>query len=98
MKTTIENIPYMNLVEFADKHDLELMVVERKTNARSDHRYYAHFKNCEIKYGNMLVGTFGNGNTPKQAIDEYASKISMKRIVICAFSDDRLEIEVPRLK
>ena len=41
--------------------------------------------------------TFGNGDCPEQAINNYAKEIQFQTIVVNARSQNRREITVPRL-
>ena len=99
MKTTIENITEMTLKEFADLHGLEMRVVERNLPVGDPDRFYAEFKSSEVKEGPVLVGTYGNGATPEEAIAAYKNELVVGTcLVIDAFKDTRKEIIVPRLK
>ena len=104
MKIEINEQPRMTIEEFADLHDLTVDVNERTPSMMGDRwteesRYYAQFRDSEIKEGRMLAGTYGNGCTPEQAISDYASEISEKLLVLHAFShsQERREIWVPVL-
>lgn len=82
---------------FADKNGL-IMEVHERTHVDSPERFYAHFENAEVKDGIILIGNFGNGHTPKEAIENYAKEISGKLLVIRAMSKkNRREIYVPVL-
>ena len=91
----------MTLLEFDEKNDLELEIYERtgwwNPNFGEDGRYYCHFKNSDIKNGNMLVGVSGDGRTKQAAVDNYVGRISDKKLVIDALKKERREIRVPRL-
>lgn len=90
------------LSDFAEKHGLIMEVHERTPKDMgirwtADCRYYAHFKNCDIKQGPCLRGTYGDGATPDLAMADYAREISEQRLVINAGSEDRREILAPIL-
>ena len=73
-------------------------VNERRVPIGSPARYYALFKSCDVKDGCLLVGSFGNGATPEEAIANYAPKIALRTLVYKAFSkNERKEMKVPRL-
>ena len=95
MKIELHDLVRMTLVEFADRHDLVMEIHER--DGTSDlPRYFAHFKHVDIMDRGCLVGTFGDGNTPEDAMDDYATRISGKLIAINAFqTSERREIYVP---
>lgn len=97
MDITTNRIPSCTIEEFANRHGLEMVVVERKEPIGSPIRYYARFERAEIKTNGMLCNEFGNGENPEEAIMNYAVAIEMKTLVINAYQDDRKEIEVPRL-
>lgn len=97
MQITIEAIPESSIAEFAKQHDLKFKVVERKEPKDSPMRYYAHFDDVDVKEYHFLIGEYGNGTTPKQAINDYARKIEFKILVFNAYGKDRREIKVPRL-
>lgn len=90
------------LAAFAEKHGLTMEIHERTPRdlgARwsESERYYACFKDCEIKEGSILRGTFGNGATPDAAMAEYAEEISEQKLVFGAYTQDRTEITAPML-
>ena len=87
----------MSLEEFADKHNLIMVVKERARDFWPKSRFYAQFKNAEVKEGACLRGTYGNGETELRAITAYASEISGHLLVVDAFTEKRLEIQVPEL-
>ncbi len=94
---TVSKIPETTIRKFARQHGLEFIIRERPEPKGSEMRYSASFRNCEIKEAAILISAFGNGKTPNEAIRDYANEISLRRIVIGAFTSFRKEIEVPRL-
>ena len=95
----IETIPTVDLLEFAKQHGLVLVIRERRIHdLLSSTRYYAKFENAEIGEDGVLIGTFGNGASPLEAARAYARKISLKHLVIEAFTEHRRGIDAPRLK
>ena len=97
MKTTIIRVPEMTLEDFADKHNLHMVVTERKVPEGVKDRYYAHFKHVEVSEGSILRGEYGNGICPEAAISAYGRAISLKKIIYDAMGKNRKEIEVPRI-
>lgn len=81
--------------KFADKFNLIMEVHER--NKHGADRYYAHFKDCNIEDKDMLIGAFGSGSTPEEAINNYARRISLQNIVINAYFENCQKILVPKL-
>lgn len=98
MKIERHEIETASIEAFADKHGLVMEIRERKKPIGDPSRYYAHFKSAEAREGtHCLIGLFGNGRTPEEAIAEYAETISLRTLIIDAMSKERREIEVPRL-
>ncbi|MEN6320631.1 MAG: hypothetical protein ABFD82_17985 [Syntrophaceae bacterium] len=97
MKIIYKKVPILTIEDFADKHGLTMVVDERKKPVGDPDRYWAEFDHSEVGDGCILIGTYGNGATPEEAIDDYAGKIELKRLVINAFGENRTEIDVPRL-
>lgn len=98
MHVVINKIKKQTLQEFAEQHNLTLVVNERNVvNPRSRMRYYASFQNCEIKEGSMLISCSGDGATPDAAIRRYTNLISNRTVVYRATLDGRKDIMVPTL-
>lgn len=86
-----------SLEDFADKHNLHMVVTERKASEGSNDRFYARFDRVEVSEGCILRGTYGNGATPEQAIENYGQAISLKTLIYNAMGKNRKEISVPRI-
>lgn len=101
MKIETDFIEEITIEEFAERHDLVMCVIERhkwiRKGARTLPRYYASFKNSDISKPGVLVGASGNGETPEEAITDYASEISEQLLVIEAATPIEKRIQVPRL-
>jgi hypothetical protein len=97
MRILYKTIPENTIDKFADQYDLEMVIHERDREAGSPDRYYAHFHDAEVTDGAFLTRVFGNGATPEEAIAHYAKSISLKLLVIGAYTKDRRDIKVPRL-
>jgi hypothetical protein len=52
------------------------------------------FQSCEVKDGYFLISEFGTGSTFNEAVDDYLEKISGKRLVFNACSENRHEVLV----
>jgi len=96
MKTKEFMLPRMTIEEFADKNNL-VMEIHERSDEDSPARFYAHFEHSDIAEDGMLIGKYGDGESKKQAILNYAMEISGKVLVIGAFSGRRREIVVPIL-
>ena len=74
-----------------------LIIMQRLQPAVSPFTWYARIKGAEIKQGVVLVSHTGNGDSPQEALREYARYISGKTLVFNAMSEDRQEFDVPEL-
>lgn len=54
----------------------------------------AGIQDVEVKEGIGLLGVSGDGKTPGLALDDYASRISNKRIVVDAYGPTRQELNL----
>jgi len=92
VKITIKAKERMTLEDFADKHNLEMIVREY------DWGWAASFENAEVKDGSVLISEYGSGSDPESAILNYKKIISDKTLVIGAYTTSRREICVPVLE
>ena len=94
MKVTIKHASdeVVSLEKFADDHNLEMSVVERHKRDTTD-RYYACFKGVEVVVGNLRIGAYGDGQTPMDAIRNYACSIAGKAISI---DGETIAVKAPR--
>ena len=99
MEINIFRIPESTLEDFADANGLIMDVHERALfPIGSSKRFYAHFRHAETRSGERFLSSdSGDGRTPEEAIEDYAPKISGKKLVIDAMNERRREIDVPRL-
>lgn len=99
MEVVIKKRPRMTLEEFADAHGLMMEVYEIAPvygfPKGSDKSWFASFQNTQIWDNGCLMGAFGNGATPEDAMREYGNRISECRLVIDPYRHNRREIEVP---
>jgi hypothetical protein len=95
METERHPVSEMTIEEFAENNNLIMEIHERNDPKLPKH--YAHFKLSDIKEGSCLIGKFGDGETEQEAIRNYAKEISGQLLVIGAFSNNRRNIQVPRL-
>ena len=82
----------MNILEYADVINCNIIITYCH-NQKS--RFSADFESAEIKGNSVLIGEYGNGNTPNEAINNYLDKIKGKTIVLQAGTDYRREFLVP---
>ena len=93
-----EFLSVVPLKRFASEHNLVMKIVERSPQDIRHFgiaRFYAHFKDVEIMDNGFLEGATGEGNTPKDAVKDYAKKIAGKRIAWRAYQKDRRNIVIP---
>ena len=103
MKIVIKQLPKSTIEDFADEHDLTMVVDERseKSNLNNSFflKYTASFEGaedkCDLSSG-ILSSSYGNGSSPDQAIYSYADKISGRVLIFNATSkENRKEIQCP---
>lgn len=93
------------LEEFVDEHDLELVCgrrtrktvawVQQNTNP-GPVKFWAQLRGVEEKADGLLRSSHGNGDTPDDAIADYARQISGKTLVVDAMDPEkRKEIVAP---
>ena len=91
----------MTIEEFGEKNDLVMEIHERYVGRpvlKLD-RFYARFSHLDLFDGVFIIGTFGNGNTPEEAIKDYARKLSGQRVLMNAFGNRKeREFRVPVLE
>jgi hypothetical protein len=85
----------MNIYEFADGLNEELTITRYP---QQDNRFTADFGGGEVKDGGMLVSRYGEGQSPVEALNDYAAQISGKTLVFDAYGDARREHLVPALE
>lgn len=83
----------MTITELAKLKDLDL--IARYTPGREV--WIASFDGVEIKASGLLMSSFGEGMTPRDAVEDYAAVISNETIVINAYSDDRQELHLGKV-
>ena len=96
MNTIIERVGGgpVSLDAFADEHRLIMRVTERAVDSGLP-RYLARFEHVEISRHGLLIGEFGNGETPAEAIQNYAHLIRGQRLVFGAYGPDRKTFTAP---
>jgi hypothetical protein len=80
-----------SLQQLADLYALDLHVYERSGEGNLP-RFYASFESVETKEPGVLVSTYGNGDTPEQAVADYAHQLSGRVLVIRSHQPSRREI------
>jgi len=75
---------------------IDLVVNERPYHTNLS-RFYVSFKDGESMEKGCLVTYSGNGNTIDEALSDYASEISCRRMVYGAYTNDRKEITLPKI-
>jgi len=87
----------MNIYEYADAINKEI-IIRRYPN--QNNRFLVEFDHSETKdnkFSCTLSGTYGNGECPREAINDYIEGIQGKILVFNAMSDNRQEFVVPHL-
>jgi len=78
----------MKTINFYDYLDMIDCSLEVHRYANQNERWTAQIENCEVKEGVILMGVYGNADSPTKAISDYVKKIRGKRIVINAGSPE----------
>jgi len=99
MKINFVELPKMTIEEFADLHNLTMVVEERPVKINNNLRYHAFFDGCEIKNNDYSSNdlnrvVIGCGATPIEAINNYAENIEFLYLIK---SRDKGSIKIPRL-
>lgn len=92
----------LNLIETKEILDLEQEIgFELEVNERPKHsglsQFYVYFKKGESMEGGCLVSHSGNGNTVDEALKDYCSRISCRKMAFVAYTSERKEIQFPKL-
>jgi hypothetical protein len=105
MNTTITRVAGgpCKLSEFAERNNLTMAVNERPGSTMRamrmgpESRFYAKFDHAELREGSAgLLGMFGDGATPDEAIEAYGREIAGGLLIIHAMQPDkRREIQCP---
>lgn len=81
--------------EFARINKLKLVVSERPIGYGLP-RYHAAFEYVEILDGYVLIGAYGNGETPEKAIKDYMKRIAGCKLIYRAMIvEERKEMQTP---
>lgn len=100
MKIVIKQLAKCTIEDFADAHDLTMIVGEMMhKDAQIFSRYIAHFEDAEAKdneHSTVIGSSYGEGRSPDEAIKDYVRNISGRLLVIDALSsENRREIQCP---
>ena len=82
----------MTITEYADAINRQL---EIRYYPNQNHRFSALFEGGEIGGGGVLTTMYGNGQTPDEALQNYAADIKGKTLIFGAMTDKRMEFRVP---
>lgn len=82
----------MIIMEYADAINQQL---EIRYYPNQGVRFSAQFARCEIKGDGVLIGAYGDGCTPQNALDDYVKQIAGKTIIFNASTPNRREFMVP---
>ena len=88
------------ILDFEKEIGYELVVNERAIHAGSPARlskYYVQFEKAEVMEGGCLIEKHGDGNTIDEAIKDYCREVSNCRIAFGAYTNERKEIQFPKL-
>ena len=92
----VELLEEIEITDFEREIGVELVIKERLFNGSSN-KWYARFQNSDTKDGNILIRSYGVGNTVDDCLKDYCKEISFKRLILNALSENRKEILLPKL-
>lgn len=92
----IEEIAKKEITDFEKEIGYELVVKQRSPLTEHE-KYYVSFETGEIMKGGCLISNTGNGNTIDEALLDYCKHISYKRMAFGAYTNNRVEIDIPQL-
>lgn len=90
----------VTLSAFAEENNLTMAVRQRHSEPKAIKglpRFWAWFEWVDVLEGSFRVGVFGNGETPEDAIADYAEEISGKTLAVNSGKPDAHTIKVPVL-
>jgi hypothetical protein len=93
-------IERVTLEKFAERHSLVLEMFERHPSLAGQFgKYFCYFSKIEesVGEGSGLQGISGNGSTEDWAMNDYAQRLSNKKLIYDAHGQDRKEIDSPYL-
>lgn len=87
----------VSIEDYADESGL-LMQVSERADPSLGGRFLCYFRDVEVVDGCVLCSVHGNGETVNDAISDYASAISLKRLRIRQDYNSPIEVIAPKLK
>jgi len=96
----IKEIENKEILDFEKEIFYELVATERAIHAGSPvglSKWSVQFENSEVMDGGCLASRYGNGNTIDEAIKDYCRIVSNCRIAFGAYTNERKEIQFPKL-
>jgi len=81
----------MKITELSQVFDKKLRVLYPDVSGN----WMASFDYGEVMDGGVLIGVCGRGKSPDAALKDYVSQIAGKRMVFHAYTDKRVELEIP---
>lgn len=83
------------ITDYEKEIGFELEVCER--TPKYGHQYYARFQGGEVKLEGILRGSYGNGHSMDEALQDYCEEISQVTLVFDACGEGKKEIQTPKL-
>ena len=81
----------MKITELARVFDKKL----RATYPDIHGKWWLSFQGGEVMGDGVLIGECGRGDTLDEALEDYVAQIAGKRMVFNAYTDQRVELEIP---
>ena len=90
----IHKVEKMSLADFGHKHELTMVLTERRLPEGNAKLWKATFRDTGLSTDETIIArAHGNGPTANAAMEAYANLITLKTLITM----DGREIEVPRL-
>lgn len=90
----LKETEYDAFIKWLDQNNLEL---DMKYYPNQNNRWIAHVHRGETKEGCCLTGEYGIGGNAKHATYHYIERIKGKKLVVNACTENRREIDVPKV-
>jgi hypothetical protein len=84
----VKNFNIISKALAVDEFDCPVLNIEMRMGSKEEwHNFCADFKYVEVKDRYFLIGVYGNGSTPEEAMRNYYNKIKGKHLVYRAAND-----------
>lgn len=82
------------LLGLAERIRQDIEVCERSLNSCLP-RFYTSLRRVEVMTRGILSSVLGNGDTPEEAMRDYARQLAGYRVAVNAYTPEREELDIP---